>query len=270
MNGYFQSMTESLEYRLATLRDALPDLSTGSKLKERKKEKIPQALDRLIPRRSRHPLNHSLAAGAFYWRAKIRQDQKSGGSIFSDLGCPGMNLRVQSEFDFLVFTREIRENEKKAKKVLAHASALDRLPTSLVRLQPKSNQTKPKMKTTLTTAQAAHLLIDDQNANWSYAGAFALVEHLEELEDSTGESMEFDRVAIRCDWSEYESLQSWGEDYFGNWNALCAELGDDYCGPFDNETPEDYAERFDDAIRGYITDRGQLIEFDGGIIVSSF
>jgi hypothetical protein len=29
------------------------------------------------------------------------------------------------------------------------------------------------MKTTLTTAQAAHLLIDDENANWSRAGAIA-------------------------------------------------------------------------------------------------
>jgi hypothetical protein len=36
------------------------------------------------------------------------------------------------------------------------------------------------MKTTLTTSQAAHMLADDQNSSFSNAGAYALVEHLEQ------------------------------------------------------------------------------------------
>lgn len=126
------------------------------------------------------------------------------------------------------------------------------------------------MKTTLTTSQAADILASDKNNGFSYSGAYALVEYLEELEADCGEEMEFDAVAIRCDWLEHESLQKWGEDYFGGWNNLTQEFGEDYFGPLEDETPEEYAERFDDAIREYITDHGTLIEFDGGIIVSSF
>lgn len=132
------------------------------------------------------------------------------------------------------------------------------------------NQTKKNMKATLSTSQAAEILINDDYANWSHAGAYAIVRHLEELEESIGEELQFDPVAIRCDFSEYKSLQEWGECHFGGWNKLCNELGDDYCGPFEDETPEEYADRFDDAIRQYIQDRGELIEFDGGIIVRDF
>jgi hypothetical protein len=61
------------------------------------------------------------------------------------------------------------------------------------------------MKTTLSTQQAADLLHEDQNGGWSRAGAYAMAEHLEELEDDTGEELEFDACAIRCEYSEYES-----------------------------------------------------------------
>jgi hypothetical protein len=126
------------------------------------------------------------------------------------------------------------------------------------------------MKQTLTTTQAASLLADDEHSSFSYHGALALVEVLEQNEQDSGEEIEFCHVGIRCDYSEYETLQEWGEDYFGGWNKLCEEFGEDYCGPFEDESPEDYADRFDDAIREYINDRGIMIEFDGGIIVSSF
>jgi hypothetical protein len=126
------------------------------------------------------------------------------------------------------------------------------------------------MKKTLTTTQAASLLADDEHSSFSYHGALALVEVLEQNEQDSGEEIEMDHIAIRCDYSEYESLQKWGEDYSGGWNKLCEKFGEDYFGPLEDESPEEYAERFDDAIREYINDRGILIEFDGGIIVSSF
>ena len=114
------------------------------------------------------------------------------------------------------------------------------------------------MKTALTTSQAAHILIDDKNANWSRAGAYALCEYLEEMETDCGEEIEFDAVAIRCDYSEYESLWGWAVDYFGgNSNAV-------------STFPEEDEEERDEKIREYIQDHGLLIEFDGGIIVSSF
>ena len=118
------------------------------------------------------------------------------------------------------------------------------------------------MKTTLTTSQAAHILIDDENANWSRAGAYALIEHLENLEEETGEEMEFCAVALRCDFSEYASLADFREEYFTDdkqaREAIGAEAGDEDEEELDTLTAE------------YIRDNGELIEFDGGIIVSSF
>ena len=106
----------------------------------------------------------------------------------------------------------------------------------------------------MTTTDIADCLHADEYGGWSYAGAYALAEWLEEMEEDTGKEMEFDRVAIRCDFSEYDSLQDWASEYF-------------------NEIPDEIGEsclELDDAIREYIWDHGDLIEFNGGIIVSSF
>ena len=117
------------------------------------------------------------------------------------------------------------------------------------------------MKETLNTSEIADRLFRDENAAWSYAGARALAEYLQEWEDGTGEEMEFDRVAIRCDFAEYEGLRQWAEDYFGSISAWEAALSIE-----EDTLPDDV----DDKIREYINDRGTLIEFDGGVIVSSF
>lgn len=108
-----------------------------------------------------------------------------------------------------------------------------------------------QMKITLSRTRAAHMLLDDKNASWSYNGAIAICEYLEELEEDSGDEIEFDAVAIRCDWSEHASLEDWAMNY-----GLEPEA-------------EDERER-EEEIRGYIQDHGQLIEFAGGVIVSSF
>ena len=114
------------------------------------------------------------------------------------------------------------------------------------------------MKQTLTTYDAASQLHDDVDGGWTWNGAQALVEYLEELEEDMGEEIEFDRVALRCDFSEHRSLVEWAEGYFGDkWEE---EIGVE-----ENTLDEERDER----IRNYIYDNGQLIEFDGGIIVSS-
>jgi hypothetical protein len=58
---------------------------------------------------------------------------------------------------------------------------------------------------TLSTYDIADRLMRDSNANWSRPGALALAEYLQEMEEGTGETMELDVVAIRCDFSEYPS-----------------------------------------------------------------
>ena len=113
------------------------------------------------------------------------------------------------------------------------------------------------MYQTLSTSEAVDILTADQYANWSRAGARALVEYLEGLEEETGERIEIDRVAIRCDYSEYTSAREAAEDH--GWDGT---TGDD---------DEDAAEQ---AALEWLRDRTVALVFDGrdasGVIVGSF
>lgn len=120
------------------------------------------------------------------------------------------------------------------------------------------------MKMTLSTWDIANALKSDENANWSHAGAQALAEYLEQYEEDSGEEIELDVVAIRCDFSEFASLQDWIAEYYGQ--SLDEALNS---AGIDMDGDEDEDET-DDLIRSHIQDHGQLIEFSGGIIVSSF
>lgn len=117
------------------------------------------------------------------------------------------------------------------------------------------------MKTTLSTSHAAEILANDEHSSFSRLGAYALVEYLEQMEEDCGEEIEFCHVSIRCDYSEHDSLADWASDYFGTNADWKSQIGIDS----DSEDSE-----VDEKIREYIQDRGQLIEFSGGIIVSSF
>jgi hypothetical protein len=108
------------------------------------------------------------------------------------------------------------------------------------------------MKQTLTTEQAADLLVADKDGGWSYAGARALVEYLENLEDDTGEEIEFDRVALRCDFSEYESALEAAKE----------------CGWKPDEDAD--SEDTEKAALEWLNDRTTVISFNGGVIVQQF
>ena len=49
--------------------------------------------------------------------------------------------------------------------------------------------------------------------NFSYDGLKALFEYLEEYEDSTGEEVELDVIALCCEYMEYDSLKEYNDDY---------------------------------------------------------
>jgi len=123
------------------------------------------------------------------------------------------------------------------------------------------------MKKTLTNYEIAHELLQDENAAWTRSGAFALAEHLEQYEQDIGEELELDVVAIRCDFTEYASLEEWAGIHFASHVDAVNELG---LTIGDGGALEESSEEQDEAIRSYIQDHGTLIEFDGGIIVSSF
>ena len=108
------------------------------------------------------------------------------------------------------------------------------------------------MKKKLSTYEIAEMLRADQNANWSYEGAHALAGYLEEIEASSGEEIEFDPVAIRCDFAEYSSAREAAKEH-----SFDAPEGAD----------EEESER---AALEYLQGNRQVIEFDGGIIVSAF
>jgi len=113
------------------------------------------------------------------------------------------------------------------------------------------------MKATLSTSQAADLLKADTNARWSRAGARALVEHLEQLEQDCGAEIEFDVVAIRCDYSEYDS-------------ALQAALDQGF-EPNPNLGEEAQSEEVKEAdALSWLQDETEVIEFESGVIIRNF
>jgi hypothetical protein len=102
---------------------------------------------------------------------------------------------------------------------------------------------------TLTTYQIADRLLRDSNACWTRSGAFALAEYLQEMEDSTGEQIEFDAVAIRCDFSEYPSAVEAYNDI---------------------STGEELTEDDEEKALEWLRDNCQVIDFKGGVIVSNY
>ena len=48
---------------------------------------------------------------------------------------------------------------------------------------------------------------------FSYDGLIALFSYLEDLEEDTGENIEFDMIAICCDFTEYKNTEEFINDY---------------------------------------------------------
>ena len=54
---------------------------------------------------------------------------------------------------------------------------------------------------------------DTYKNNFSYEGLHALFEYIEEVEDDIGEEFEFDMVGICCDYTEYDDIEDFNEQY---------------------------------------------------------
>ena len=57
----------------------------------------------------------------------------------------------------------------------------------------------------------------DRKNQFSYDGLVSLFEYLEEYEDSTGEKIKLDVIAICCEYTEYESLEEFNNAYGKEW-----------------------------------------------------
>jgi|TARA_R100000482_G_C5035795_1_gene106092 hypothetical protein len=61
---------------------------------------------------------------------------------------------------------------------------------------------------------------DTRKNQFSYEGLKALFEYFEEYEDSTGEELEFDMIAICCEYTEYDNLKELNNNYSKQYKDL--------------------------------------------------
>ncbi len=102
-----------------------------------------------------------------------------------------------------------------------------------------------QLVTTLSTSQAADILLQDDFANWTRPGAYALCEHLEEIAEATDEPVKIHPVDIRCEYSEYGSASEAVEQYTGAASGILDPLF-------------------------WLAERTTVIVFDGGVIIQDF
>ena len=69
------------------------------------------------------------------------------------------------------------------------------------------------MKQTVNFSQFTDAFKAIRPENFSYDGLCALFDYLEDYEDSMGEELELDVIALCCDFSEYDSAREASEAY---------------------------------------------------------
>ena len=101
------------------------------------------------------------------------------------------------------------------------------------------------MYTQTSTMEAIDTLMADPFASWSYDEAAALVEWYEELEECTGEPIEFCPVLVRCDWTGCHI-----DDVINNYDNLVTDV---------LETEEDKIEWLSDYTQVIMLKDGNLL-----------
>lgn len=102
------------------------------------------------------------------------------------------------------------------------------------------------LKQTLSVHQAAEILMCDSYAHWSSEAARTLADYFEDLSEDIGEDIEFDPVAIRCEFSEYTEAE-----LIGNFHHLISS------------NVEDEDELIGEIVES-LRDRSTCIELDNG------
>jgi len=107
----------------------------------------------------------------------------------------------------------------------------------------------------LSTNEMAREIEEDENNNFTYKQAERLIEYLEEMEEETGETIEFDSVAIRCDFNA--STQE--------------EILNDYSNLIDEEIEEMDKEEIEKYIVDFLQENTIYIGYeDGAFIYQTF
>jgi hypothetical protein len=105
---------------------------------------------------------------------------------------------------------------------------------------------------------------DRMGDDFSRDAAIALFDYLEDLESDCGEEQEFDRVGIRCQFSEYASALEAATDH--RWSPEADMYDAD-----DNERSADEIQEENNQLAlNWLRDRTTVIEFEGGVIIGDF
>lgn len=102
------------------------------------------------------------------------------------------------------------------------------------------------MKTTVTSHQFVESFrACGRESQFSRAALFALFEYLEEYENSTGEEIELDPIAICCEWAEFSSAREAASEY-------------------------GFEAKDDDEAEMWLGRKTTVVQFDGGLVVQQF
>ena len=112
----------------------------------------------------------------------------------------------------------------------------------------------PIVNSYIPDSQLYHDLKSMDRDNFSYEGAKALMEYLEDLSEDLGENIEYDPIAFCCDYAEYSDVLEVAAEYSS------APSRDDY----------DDEEEHIEAVTDWLNDNTTLIQFNGGVIIQSF
>ena len=111
------------------------------------------------------------------------------------------------------------------------------------------------MKITLTESEFVNRFRAFRPDQFSIEALRALFSHLEELERDCGEEVEFDPVAICCDWSDYPSAIEAAEAY--GWED-------------ETEEGEERDSKAEEAALTFLCDNTTVIEFKSGVLVLNY
>jgi hypothetical protein len=114
------------------------------------------------------------------------------------------------------------------------------------------------MKTTVSRYDFERAFADaDRKENFSYQALGLLFDYFEEYEESTGEEVELDVIALCCDYSEEDTA-----DIARNYSIDLAHL---------DAEDEDYEEQCTDAVREYLEHSTSIVgETSTGFVYACF
>ena len=118
------------------------------------------------------------------------------------------------------------------------------------------------MKTNVNLNDFRDAFKSHNRENFSYAGLEALFDYLEEYEESTGEELELDVIALCCEYSEHKTALDCARDY-GYEEVVDLE-------PHGSVDLVEVAELEEAQAIDWLTERTTVIAFDGGIIIQQF